>query len=572
MYDDQKGATGPRLAVVKGALTLEGGVSGKMYDTLATLPGKRRRVDNVLYIQATEDNLFHILARHPEINRDNKVAALIENFEEIRRKKQIEAERQRRDAVLETENFPFKSEPYMHQKEAFSRFCRAEYFALFFEMGAGKTKCLLDIAAYKYSIGEIDTLVIIAPNGVHRQWVTEQLGDHLPDFTHYKGYFHTSSKRKKNRDNFNEVYDYEEGLRVFTFNIESLASETGKKTLSHVMDSSGKVMLVVDESTKIKSHRAKRTQFILKAGEKAVCRAILDGTPITQGVQDLFSPCLFLSEKVLGISNYYVFQNRYLVMGGYEGRQILRYKNVEEIQERVDAISMRVLKEDCLDLPDKIFIDREVEPSDEQWRIYNEIKEDFLTVMEDGTEITVTEAMTRVMKMQQVLCGHIKDGEGRTIRIDDSRAREVVEIMNEGAGKTIVWCRFTEDTNIIMQLLTEAKIGHVRYTGQENADEKRAAIEKFRNDPDCLVFIANPMAAGTGLNLTVANTAIWYSPSFSLGDYLQANDRCHRIGQHFPVTYIHLKAPKTIDGKILNALHRKQDVARTVMDIREMFL
>ncbi len=569
MGDEPKAPPKCHLALAKGALVVQGPVNARMYDTIATLPGKRRRVDGILYIQATEENLNHILGRHPDIEMESKIRALLDNFQEQNKKNQAEAEKQRKEAKLETENFPFKSTPYTHQLNDFVRYAREKLIALFYEMGAGKTKVTLDLAAYKYSIGEIDTLIVIAPNGVHRQWVTEQLAEHLPDFTNYKAFFLQSGKRRSGRDNFEEVYDYEEGLRVFTFNVECFASQTGQKALLRIMSSSNKVMMIIDESTKIKNHKAKRTQFILKTGEKAVVRGILNGTPVTQGVQDLFSQMLFLDDKILGSQNYYVFQHKYLVMGGYENRSVVGYRNLEEIQTRVDKVASRILKEDCLDLPEKIFVDREIDMSEEQWRVYDEIREDFITTLKDGTELTVAEAMARVIKLQQVLCGHVKTPDG-TKRIGDSRAKEVVEIMSEAPGKMIIWHRFIEDAEMIKEALADAGIKFAHYTG--SSDERAEAIQKFRDEEDCRAFIANPQSASTGLNLTVATCAIWYSPSFSLSDYLQANDRCHRIGQHYPVTYIHLKVPKTIDGKVLSALRRKQELAHTVIDLRDLML
>jgi SNF2 family DNA or RNA helicase len=235
-----------------------------------------------------------------------------------------------------------------------------------------------------------------------------------------------------------------------------------------------------------------------------------------------------------------------------------------------------------LDLPERNYIRQTVEFTDEQRKVYNDMKKDFFLDLEAGM-LTARMALTRLIRLQQLIGGFIwkrpvKDkGTGKIVEPEvyqefpNNRVGRTIDIIKEARGKVIVWIKFEGDHRLLTRALQEAKIGYVDYVGTTPKQDRQGNIEKFRNDPNIKVFLSSPKSGGIGLNLTAASEVIWYSRDFSLENELQANDRCHRIGQHFPVNYHYLITPKTVDERIDKILKSKKAVAENLIDIRDLF-
>ena len=384
------------------------------------------------------------------------------------------------------------------------------------EQGTGKTKVALDTAAYLYLNGKIDTLVVIAPNGVHRNWVNKEVPIHMA--CEHKAVFYSAQMKKDQQEKFDAVLKYKDGLRIFSFNVEAFTSLVAQKTMMKVLKNN-KVMMVVDESSKIKTPGAKRTKLITFFGRSAVCRRILTGTPVTKGPEDLFAQFKFLNPDILGFTAFYKFRARYCIMGGFENRQIIAYQNTEELTENVEKSSYRVLKKDCLDLPDKIYQRHYVSMSKAQERLYNEIKRDFITEL-NGNEIQAPEAITRLLRLQQILCGWFPT-EHSIDPIDkiNLRLKGLEEVLSNITGKVIIWARFRADLKAIEGLLGSQAVS---YHGGVSDDDREESVNRFQNDDKVRYFISNPQAGGTGLTLTAAEYAIYYSNSFDLEQRLQS--------------------------------------------------
>ena len=239
-------------------------------------------------------------------------------------------------------DFKFKTKPFAHQLKVFLESRRKRNFALLMEQGTGKTKVALDTAAYLYLNGKIDTLVVIAPNGVHRAWVNKEIPIHMA--CKHKATFYSAQMKKTQQENFDAVLEYKDGLRIFSFNVEAFTSLVAQKAMMKVLKNN-KVMMVVDESSKIKTPGAKRTKLITFFGRSAVCRRILTGTPITKGPEDLFAQFKFLNPDILGFTAFYKFRARYCIMGGFENRQIIAYQNIEELTEKCREKQLQGSKE-----------------------------------------------------------------------------------------------------------------------------------------------------------------------------------------------------------------------------------
>lgn len=436
----------------------------------------------------------------------------------------------------------------------------------------GKTKVGIDNAAYLFANGKIDQILIIAPNGVHTQWITEQLPDHMPDFIEYEATWYESGGTKKVKERLDKVLGTKDKLRIIAQHVESFSYKSGMEFAYNFL-LSGRTLVILDESSRIKNPQATRTKNIIKLRDLAPYRRLMSGSPVTKGAEDLYAQFLFLHPDILGFSSFYTFANRYLVMGGWENKQIVGYKNMEELQNRIDGHTLRVLKSDCLDLPERTYTNRLVEMTPEQEKLYTQMRDDFLVELENGAILDAPLAITRLLRLQQILCGHLPgETEASTgwLQIPTNRTKVYMEVVGEAKdhSKILTWCRFRADAQVVAKSLKEAGIGYVIYAG--TSEQRTEAIRQFREDPDIRVFIANPATAGIGLNLTVSNVTIWYSLSFDLEQYLQANDRNHRIGQKNPVTYVHLETPNTIDTKLIKSLVSKKNIADMILDIRDV--
>ena len=319
----------------------------------------------------------------------------------------------------------------------------------------------------------------------------------------------------------------------------------------------------MDESSRIKHPGALRTKAILKFGQMASYRRILTGTPITKGAEDLYSQFRFLDPYILKHDSFYSFRARYCVMGGFESKQVVAYQNLSELTRNIEGHSFRVLKRDCLDLPDKIYQRHPVELSKNQRRLYDQMRKEFVAEM-DGERVDSPLALTRILRLQQIVCGWFPGDDG--VKAIDEKKNPRLEalldiISNIDSSKVIIWSRFRADQKVLECALKQLSVS---YHGGVPNDERATAVKRFQEDPDVRFFIGNPATAGLGLNLTAASYAIYYSNSFDLETRLQSEDRCHRIGTKNNVTYIDLEAPRTVDSKIIKALRAKKSVADLV--------
>ena len=324
---------------------------------------------------------------------------------------------------------------------------------------------------------------------------------------------------------------------------------------------SNKTMLVVDESSRIKRPGAKRTKIITKFGKQADYKRIMTGTPVTKGPEDVYSQFKFLDSQVLGYDSFYSFRARYCVMGGFENKQIISYQNIDELTRNIEGHSFRVLKKDCLDLPAKIYQRHYVEMTPKQKKLYQTMKKSFVAELE-GNMIEAPEAITRLLRLQQILCGWFPS-EGSVTQIDDKNPRieALKEILSDIDSKVIIWARFKADLRAIERALGDLAVS---YHGDVTTDAREVAVDRFQNDPSIKYFIGQPQSGGIGLTLTAADYAIYYSNSFDLEQRMQSEDRCHRIGTKNNVTYIDIETRKSVDSKIIKALREKKNLADVI--------
>jgi SNF2 family DNA or RNA helicase len=467
-------------------------------------------------------------------------------------------------------NYKFKTKPYKHQLTALEKSWNKETYAYFMEMGTGKTKVLIDNLAMLYDKGKVDGALIVAPKGVVGTWYNNELPTHMPDHIENKTVLWQALITKEQSRKLGTLFNTGEELHILIMNVEAFSTTKGVDFARKFL-SSHNTLMAIDESTTIKNPKAKRTKNILDLVPFSKYRRIMTGSPVTKNPLDLYSQCKFLSHWHLDFESYYAFRARYAVMktANISGRQIQLvsgFKNLGELSEKLQPFSYRVLKEDCLDLPEKIYIKRQIKLSSEQLKLYDQMKKEALAVL-NGKTVTTVNALTQLMRLQQITCGHFTADDGSTQRIKNNRVGELMDVLEETEGKAIIWAHYQWDIkDIIKEIVKVHGPGSiVDYYGLTPQDERQENIKKFQDDPKCRFIVGTPSTGGYGITLTAANTVIYYSNGYDLEKRLQSEDRAHRIGQKKSVTYVDILAEETVDAKIVKSLRKKINIASEVL-------
>lgn len=499
--------------------------------------------------------------------------------------------------VVEPTDYLFKTQPYDHQYRCFLSSRDEENWAELMEQGTGKSKPCVDTAAYLYANGRINALLVTAPNGVHRNWIVNEVTAHLPDYIPYRAAWWSASPLKRERQAMERLWETDTSeLRILAMNVEAFATKRGvdyAKQFLRAFD----VLWAVDESTTIKTPGAARTKSILNLSKLAKYRRILNGLPITRSPLDLYAQFCFLDPDILGHSSYYTFRNRYAVLetktnwkAGKDYKLVVGYQHLDELFERVQRYSTIVKKKDCLDLPERTFVPRFVPLHKEQERVYKLVCQKADETLRGQTGLSLEEILDLIVKdetntselklkspnklvellrMQQVLGGFFEDVEDNVVELvppeQNPRIQETLRILEGTDHKGIVWCRFQPELRAVAKALREVYGAEavVEYHGGVPQSRKDENADRFVHDPKARFMVAQPHAGKYGFTWNGADTVVIYSTDFSLDAYLQMVDRCHRIGQDKKVTYYHLRAiihPELpdIDQKLLLSLDTKK--------------
>lgn len=463
---------------------------------------------------------------------------------------------------------------FKHQSRAVSLSWDREAYALLLEMGLGKTAILITNAGILHMAGKLSGVLVLSPKGVHRQWLEEQVPEHLD-----KDVKVNSLLWKKQDIDVKEMK--KKGLTFLSMNIDAIRTPLGLKVATAFLKlHNGKSMMIVDESHLIKTGSADRTRAAIKLGQLAHYRRISTGTPISKNLMDAWSQFNFLDVGILQHPYMSTFRARYCVMGGFEGRQIVGSKNVEDFYSLIAPHSFRLTKDEALNLPPKMYQKVEYEMGEKTLQHYNSLKKTFMTALDDGDIVDVTSAAVAVLRLQQVVCGYLpipnfEDTvrENEFEEFSEERLDVLSGIVEQVKGPIIVWCRFRKDiTRVEARLNKEYGKGScVTYYGAtkdtKKNDDRNTAVKLFTSNK-VRFFVSNPQSGGTGLNLQVGGcqTAIYYSNSFNSIHRWQSEDRLHRMGTKGTVTNIDIVAAKTVDRAILGSLNSKKDLSSLTLD------
>lgn len=439
-------------------------------------------------------------------------------------------------------------------------------FGLLFEMGCGKTLTAIAIAGAAYAAGKIERLLVVAPTSVVAVWPKE-----LQEYAEFKYTCRTLLGDKTSR--LKQLSDLEKfpfkALKVAVINYES----TWRDGIFEALQEFDADMIIADESQRIKTHDAAQSKAMHQLGDQARYKLILSGTPVQNNAIDIYSQYRFLDPTVFG-KNFYQFRNRYAIMGGFNRRQIVGYKDMDDLIRREHSIAFRITKEEAIDLPEQTFEVRHIQMDKKLADLYQRIKRDSYAEIETGGQITATTVLTKLLRLQQLAGGFlVTDDAAKPQLVSTAKLEALSDIVQDyvvdGGKKLVIFARFIPEVKAIIELakkeLPSGKKAVAIY-GDIKKEDRGAIVKQFQTDPDTVVFVGQIDTAGTGVTLTAADTCVYYSKNFNYAAYEQSLSRIHRIGQRNTCTYIDLVMEKTVDEMINRALAKKEDIAKTVVD------
>lgn len=468
-------------------------------------------------------------------------------------------------ATMEAETpvspMPIKVKPYAHQIAAYNRALRGPAFAALMEQGCGKSLVAVAVAGRRFLDGQVSRLLVVAPLAVLPVWERE--------FAEYSSAPHRvtvlQGTAEKREAALRAIKGSSGRLEVAVVNYDAILR------LQSALQAWAPDMIICDESQRIKNPQAKQSKAMHELGQRAKYRMILTGTPVSNTPLDFWSQYRFLKPDLFDRS-FYAFRNRYAVMGGYGGHEIVKYKNLAELTEKAHSVAFRVTKEQALDLPERIdqTLYCELEPA--AAKIYRQMLRDKVAELSAMESVSAPLIVTQMLRLSQIAGGYLSPDDGGPLRqvskAKMSLLKETLQDLLEQGEKVVIFCRFRaeidEATRIAEELVGAAGVRGI--WGDIPGDKRGEAVAAFQGQPEVRIFIAQIQCAGAGITLHAARTAIFYSLDYSYNNYDQAKARIHRIGQHRPCNYIHLVARGTVDEAVMQALADKRSIAQDIVD------
>lgn len=476
--------------------------------------------------------------------------------------------------------FPFKTDPRDHQRAEFDLSRSLEPRCLWWEMGCGKTKPVIDTAAELAAAREIDGLAVLAPGGVAENWIYDELPKHLHDgVADVARSMLWQTKRAGTQWHAREFEELlaHRGFPILAMTYDSLMTDRGAVAMKAFLKG-GERMYVADEATVFSRPGAKTTKRVLASAEYARWKRVLNGTPVADSPFQAYSQVRFASRHAwrdaYEIANYEDFKHffgRWVLQRSKDGKKqwpkLIDFRRLAQMHAVMDGIGSRLLKADVLDLPPKSYQQVYYELTPAQQRMYDSLRKQMYAEFPDGAEVTATLAIVQLTRFQQICSGYLPADDEDDLRRIDEKAHPRLDVLREllltVPRKAIIWAKYDIDIDEISQLCRKTKLSYVTYDGRTTPEQRQAAKRRFQ-EGDAQFFIAKPSAAGRGLTLTAADVVIYYNNRFGLDERLQSEDRAHRLGQERPVLYYDIVARNTVDEKILDALRNKREIAAMV--------
>jgi hypothetical protein len=548
------------------------------------IPDKRMWDDTrkAWYCKATSRNLAYLRAKFPAASWTGPAQALYERMVVVTSKNAATIAQQKvelgADDKCEVHDYKFGGpSPYLHQRRVFLISRDLPAFAYLMEQRTGKSKPLIDTATWLYLRDQIDAVVVLAPNGVKTNWVTDELPIHMPSYIEWAAAYWSSGAKKDLKMKWEQVLNElpRDRLRWLVVNIEALSSYQDDKHQGDLVPvlkqfcKSNRVLLVVDESTRIKKWSTNRTKATLALGKLSPYRRILSGMPVTQSPLDVYTPFFFLDPAILGFGSQYSFKNHFAILGGWNGKEIIGYQHMEELQRLVRGHSFRVLRDECADMPPKRFQKVTVQLVGKQRQFYDQMRDEMLAEYE-GKQVTTSIVITQMLRLQQIVGGHVTWDDGRVEAVPgpNPKLEALLDLLEEETRKVVIWARFRPEIDLIAKAL-RGRYGEdavVEFHGGVNDADRIVARQSFQNrESPVRFFVGQQGTGGIGITLSAASVVVYYSNTFSYEDRKQSEDRAEGLTQTQSTTIIDLVAQNTVDDKkIIPSLRTKQGFALQV--------
>jgi len=462
-----------------------------------------------------------------------------------------------------------------HQITAIKRAWNHEGYAILHRPRLRKTSTTIRLACGRFIAGQINSLLIVCPNSIKSVWESEFGKRAVCPYDLHVLNIKKDSKKKKIAAWMAGIKDKtskkEPKLQVLVVSVEGQASVGGQELATEFVSIYGaRTMIGVDESTRIKNHKSLRTESLWDLGAVAGFRVILTGSEVTRSPSDLFAQFRFLGTHTLGFDSFYAFRNRYVLMGGFERKKEIGVKNVDELMAKITTYAHLVKTSDVVDLPDKTFTQRTIDPTPDQIKMVKELQKTLETSMGDH-ETVVQTAMTLLLRAQQIAGGFFpslqEDGTSIPIPLKTNpKLDELMEILAEEPGKVVIWARFVPEIEAIRDALI-AKYGPesaVTFYGKQNEDERTHARVTFQGNEDVRYFVGNPTCGSMGLELSAANVMIYYSMDYQYESRVQSLERATNLEKTQGIGIIDLTLDIKADRSIMEATNQKKDISEWV--------
>ena len=509
-------------------------------------------------------------------------------------------------------------EPWKHQLNVINKVVveQRNFYALFHDMGTGKTKTSIEI--YRHKCHEVKAhlkCLIIGPLSTLENWKREFLTHSKIEENRIAVIDGTTRKFKKKLKNPSLAVKKEQlnnpRASVFIINTDMV----GNKNLWSIIEGIGIQFLIVDEVHLFKNPMSKRSKALhnFSRSPRLKYRYIATGSPILQSALDIWSQFYIMSPKILG-QNFFTFRAKYFYDANASMpshvhfpnwvpkddkyfRRVGKAKDKNEtfqgLNEIIYKYADRVMKDDVLDLPDFITQKEVIVLNKEQRKAYDDLQKFLVAFLEKGEQLEYKKedlkdiahfqcieslpeymkadlAITKILRLQQINSGIFTTDNGDIKRFKNiprlQKLKQLLEsICSNKKNKVIVWSVFAPTYDDIKEVCEELNIKYTMLTGKQNKDEKQDAMDRFNTEEEVQVIISNQQAGGTGVNLTASNYSIYYSKSFNLAHDLQSEARNYRGGQTRKVTRIDLISEDTIDEQIFSALQAKKKQAEKIL-------
>lgn len=456
----------------------------------------------------------------------------------------------------------FVMPPLDFQLANFEKFKDKDVYAIFSEQGTGKTKTQIDITCYRARLGTATGMLVLSiPKGVHAQWIDEQLPKHwwpsVPRLEYIWDGKPKSIPAWVKRGSPNGEF------QVISGNIDMIRSKDGLALIEAFAFAHKRGLIIcIDEADSIKNQRSNRNKVLRDVAKYTRQRCALTGTPIAKDLTDEFGIFYWLDPDIIGHKYLTSFRAQYCIMGGYEGREVIGHKNIEQFKAITAPHVFRATKRQ-LKLPEKVYDSVVFDLTDKQKRMIADIREEFFTELEGG-QVTAAHGAAAVIKIQQVSNGFVRNDDGDLLLLDNPRMDAMIQLRRDIDGPLIIWARFQEDVEALHK---EFHSTSVVFYGPSSAAQRKAAKEAFIRG-DARDFIATPGAAGRGVDglQTVCSNAVYYSQGYNAIERWQSEDRTHRLGTKGSATYFDLIGRGSADRAIIRNLRKKKALSDMVLD------